>query len=97
MIEKAVFPVGRKPNTRNRLLRGLAWFGYWLVHHGLQLGSSGEIEDKDLRSAVGFNRDLVRCSFEFDHGGVLSESLKQFEPRIAIRGEVPTGAASQAR
>jgi len=33
-------------------------FGYWLVHHGLQLGSSGEIEDKDLSRAVGLKRQL---------------------------------------
>jgi hypothetical protein len=97
MIEKAVVPVGCTPSTPNCLLRELACFGYWLVHHGLQLGSSGEIEDKDLSRAVGFDRDLVRSLSNLNYGGVLSESFKQFKQRIAIRGGVPTGAASQAR
>jgi hypothetical protein len=97
MIEKAVVPVGCTPSTPNCLLRELAWFAYWLVRHSLQLGSSGEIEDKDLSRAIGFNRDLVRCPFELESWSCLSESLKQFEQRIAIRGGVPTGAASQAR
>ena len=65
-IEKAVVPVGCTPSTPNCLLRERACFGYWLVHHGLQLGSSGEIEDKDLSRAVGFDRDLVRCPFELE-------------------------------
>jgi hypothetical protein len=66
MIGTDVDPFERKPSTPNCLLRELACFGYWLVHHGLQLGSSGEIEDKDLSRAVGFDRDLVRCPFELE-------------------------------
>jgi hypothetical protein len=34
---------------------------------------------------------------DLNYGGVLSESFKQFEQRIAIHEGVPTGAASQPR
>jgi hypothetical protein len=69
MIEKAVVPVECKPSTPNCLLRELACFGYWLVHHSLQLGSSGEIEDKDLSRAIGFNRQF---GLGIDRGAIAS-------------------------